>query len=55
MTYLAVHGPPIEMPALRHLSGLYEPVSAATHLLGAVVFAVAGLLLLRRGGRGERE
>jgi channel protein (hemolysin III family) len=53
MTYLAVHSTPIELPALRHLPGLYEPVSAATHLLGAVAFTFAGLVLLRRGGRGE--
>ncbi|HTL31183.1 MAG TPA: hemolysin III family protein, partial [Tepidisphaeraceae bacterium] len=39
--------------ALYHLPWLYEPVSALSHLLGAVVFLVLGLLLLRRA-RGDR-
>jgi channel protein (hemolysin III family) len=39
-------------PELRHLPGFYEPLSAASHLLGAAVFLVLGLFLLRRG-RGD--
>ena len=37
---------------LYHLPGFYEPFSAITHLVGAVVFAVMGTFLLRRG-RGD--
>jgi channel protein (hemolysin III family) len=44
---------PDNQPVLYRLPGFHEPVSAATHLLGAVAFAVAGGLLLRRGGRGD--
>lgn len=36
------------VPALIHLPWIYEPFSALSHLLGAVVFAVLGVLLLRR-------
>jgi channel protein (hemolysin III family) len=39
--------------ALYRLPGFYEPFSAATHLLGALAFAVVGAVLLRRGGRGD--
>lgn len=38
---------------LYHLPGFYEPFSAISHLAGAVVFLVLGLLLLWRG-RGDR-
>lgn len=37
---------------IHHLPGLYEPVSALSHLLGAAAFLLLGLLLLRRG-RGD--
>jgi channel protein (hemolysin III family) len=37
---------------LHHLPGFHEPFSAISHLLGAAVFAVLGVLLLRRG-RGD--
>ena len=37
------------VPELYHLPGFYEPFSAISHLLGAGVFLVLGLLLLRRG------
>jgi len=37
---------------LYHLPGIYEPFSAFSHLAGAVLFAVLGYLLLRRG-RGD--
>ena len=37
---------------LYHYSGLHDPVSAVSHLLGAAAFAVLGGLLLRRG-RGD--
>ena len=40
------------MPELYHLPGFYEPFSAMSHLLGAGVFLVLGVLLLRRG-RGD--
>lgn len=39
-------------PALYHLPGFYHPVSAVSHLLGAALFVVLGVLLLRRG-RGD--
>ena len=41
------------IPPLYHLPGFYEPFSAISHLLGAVVFLVLGWLLLREG-RGNR-
>ncbi len=37
--------------ALYHLPGFHEPVSAISHLLGAVLFLVLGFWLLRRGGK----
>ncbi|HEV3202830.1 MAG TPA: hemolysin III family protein [Gemmataceae bacterium] len=37
------------IPDLYHLPGFYEPSSAISHLLGAVIFLGLGLLLLRRG------
>jgi hemolysin III len=37
---------------LYHLPGFHEPFSAISHLLGAAVFAVLGVFLLRRG-RGD--
>jgi channel protein (hemolysin III family) len=40
------------LPELYHLPGFYEPFSAMSHLLGAGVFLVLGVLLLRRG-RGD--
>ena len=40
------------MPVLRSLPGFQDPVSAATHLLGAAAALVFGALLLRRG-RGD--
>jgi channel protein (hemolysin III family) len=47
-TSLPVHA----IPALYHLPGLYEPFSAISHLLGAVMFLLAGLSLLRHTGAG---
>ena len=42
-------------PEVYHLPGLRDPVSAASHLLGAAVFVVLGIRLLRRGwGDGAR-
>ena len=41
------------VPQLHHLPGCYEPFSAISHLLGAVLFLVLGGLLLWRG-RGNR-
>jgi hemolysin III len=38
---------------LYHLPGFYEPFSAISHLLGAVLFLMLGVMLLRRG-RGDR-
>lgn len=38
---------------LYHLPGFYEPFSAISHLTGAVIFLILGILLLRRG-RGDR-
>lgn len=38
---------------LHHYPGFYDPVSAVTHLIGAVAFTVLGVLLVRRG-RGNR-
>jgi channel protein (hemolysin III family) len=40
----------LEVPPLYHMSGLHEPFSAASHLLGAVVFLVLGMLLVKRAG-----
>jgi channel protein (hemolysin III family) len=40
------------LPPLYHLSGFYEPVSAISHLFGAVLFLWLGALLLRKG-RGD--
>lgn len=37
---------------LYHLPGLYEPFSAVSHLVGAGLFVLLGVLLLRRG-RGD--
>jgi len=37
------------IPELYHLPGFYEPFSAISHLLGAAIFLVLGLLLLQRG------
>jgi len=36
-------------PELYHLIGFYEPFSAMSHLLGALVFLVLGCLLMLRG------
>jgi channel protein (hemolysin III family) len=38
---------------LYHLPGFYQPFSAISHLFGAVLFAILGGMLLRRG-RGDR-
>jgi channel protein (hemolysin III family) len=35
------------------IPGFSEPVSAMTHLLGSVVFAVLGILLVRKGRRAD--
>ncbi len=43
----------MNLPELRDLAGLEEPFSAVSHLLGAAVFVVLGIALLRRG-RGDR-
>jgi channel protein (hemolysin III family) len=40
----------LEVPPLYHVRGLYEPFSAASHLLGAAAFLVLGVLLLGRAG-----
>ena len=37
-------------PPLYHVRGFHEPFSAASHLLGAAVFLVLGLRLLRNAG-----
>jgi channel protein (hemolysin III family) len=42
-----------KIPELYHLPGFHEPFSVITHLLGAVVFLILGVRLLRRG-RGDR-
>jgi channel protein (hemolysin III family) len=42
-----------QISELYHLPGFHEPFSAISHLLGAVVFLLLGLLLLQRG-RGNR-
>src|SRR5262249_24159331 len=42
-----------QLSELYHLPGFHEPFSAISHLLGAVVFFLLGLLLLQRG-RGNR-
>jgi channel protein (hemolysin III family) len=42
-------------PPLRHLPGLYEPFSAATHLLAAGVFLVLSLALVRRAASDRRR
>lgn len=39
-------------PELRHLPGLYDPFSATSHLFGAALFLILGVLLLRKG-RGD--
>ncbi|MCA9290172.1 MAG: hemolysin III family protein [Phycisphaerales bacterium] len=40
---------------LHHLAGFHEPFSAISHLLGAALFVVLGIILLRRGrGRATR-
>lgn len=44
----------IDLTELHHLPGFHEPVSAITHLIGAVLFIVLGAVLLRRG-RGDRN
>jgi channel protein (hemolysin III family) len=41
-------------PDLYHLTCMYEPFSAISHLLGAIVFVFLGLRLLQRG-RGDRS
>ena len=46
--------PPLPpLPPLHHLRNFHDPFSAASHLVGAAVFLVLGLLLLRRGGGGN--
>jgi channel protein (hemolysin III family) len=42
--------PLLDVPPLHHLRNFHEPFSAASHLLGAAVFLLLGLLLLRRAG-----
>jgi len=42
-------------PPLRHLPWLYEPFSAITHLLGAGVFLVLSVALVRRAGSDRRR
>jgi channel protein (hemolysin III family) len=39
-------------PEIYHLPGFHEPFSAISHLIGAAIFLVLGVLLLRRG-RGD--
>jgi channel protein (hemolysin III family) len=43
-----------EAGGLYHLPGFHEPFSVITHLLGAILFLVLGLKLLRRGW-GDRD
>lgn len=43
--------PLAQAPELYHLPALHEPCSALSHLLGAVLFAYLGALLLRRARR----
>lgn len=48
-------GRPVDLTSeLYSLPGFHEPFSAISHLFGAVLFLVLGVLLLRRG-RGNRE
>jgi channel protein (hemolysin III family) len=42
-------------PPLRHLPGLHEPFSAVTHLLGAGMFLVLSIALVRRAGSDRRR
>ena len=53
MPLAATVGDPAGAPPLYHLPGFHEPVSAVSHLLGAALFLLLGLALLRRG-RGDR-
>src|SRR6187431_2130313 len=46
---------PARLPAVYHLRGFHEPFSAATHLIGAIVFLFLGLKLVRRAGRDLRR
>jgi channel protein (hemolysin III family) len=45
----------VSPPELYHLPGFHEPFSAASHLIGAAVFLVLGLFLLRRGWGDRRR
>jgi channel protein (hemolysin III family) len=49
---LSVPGKPDLVSELYHLPGFYDPFSAISHLAGAGIFLVLGLLLLWRG-RGD--
>lgn len=42
-----------QIPDHYHLPGFYQPFSAISHLIGAVMFLILGIMLLRRG-RGSR-
>lgn len=41
--------PASPIPEHYHLPGFYEPFSSISHLVGAVIFLVLGIMLLRRG------
>ncbi|MDZ4821652.1 MAG: hemolysin III family protein [Planctomycetota bacterium] len=43
------------LPEIYHLPGFYSPFSVISHLLGAIVFAVLGVLLVRRARQSGVE
>jgi channel protein (hemolysin III family) len=47
-TPLDVHAAASVSPALIHLHGFWDPFSAASHLVGAIVFLILGVRLVRR-------
>jgi channel protein (hemolysin III family) len=44
----------VEPTPLLSIPGFSDPVSSLTHLVGAVVFAILGISLIRRGNAGHR-
>jgi channel protein (hemolysin III family) len=53
MLFSSLSTPPGGAAEISHLPGIYEPCSSLSHLVGAVLFLLLGLVLLRRG-RGDR-
>ena len=43
------------VPLVRSIPGFYEPFSALSHLIGALVFAVLAVVLVRRGSGDARR